>query len=282
MAEINTHRVRLLHDGEKRRGPVIYWMSRDQRAHDNWALLFAQNLAKEKKSDLGIVFNLVPDFLQATIRQYGFMLKGLQQVENELEKYNIPFFFLQGKPEETISYFIKENNVSVIVSDFDPLRIKRIWKRELAKKINIPFYEVDAHNIVPCKYVSQKVEFGAYTIRSKIHKALPEFLDEFPKLSRMKNPETLFSKKIDWEKVEKNLEIDFSVKEVDWIKPGEKEAKKILRKFIHQKLDNYDEQRNDPTKDAQSNLSPYLHFGQISAQRIALEIQKLKNHSAID
>jgi deoxyribodipyrimidine photo-lyase len=279
MAEINTHRVSLLHDGEKRRGPVIYWMSRDQRAHDNWALLFAQNLAKEKKSDLGIVFNLVPDFLQATIRQYGFMLKGLQQVENELEKYNIPFFFLQGKPEETISYFIKENNVSVIVSDFDPLRIKRIWKRELAKKINIPLYEVDAHNIVPCKYVSQKVEFGAYTIRSKIHKALPEFLDEFLKLSRMKNPETLFSKKIDWEKVEKNLEIDFSVKEVDWIKPGEKEAKKILRKFIHQKLNNYDEYRNDPTKDAQSNLSPYLHFGQISSQYIALEIQKLKNHS---
>ena len=279
MIKIKPHRVNLLQDGEKKRGPVIYWMSRDQRVHDNWALLFAQKLSKENNSEFAVVFNLVPDFLEATIRQYGFMLKGLEQLEKEFEKYNIPFFLLQGKSEKTISNFIKENNVSVIVSDFDPLRIKRIWKRDLAKKINIPFYEVDAHNIVPCKYLSQKVEFGAYTIRPKIHKALPEFLDEFPKLLKMKNLQMLTSENIDWEKVERNLEIDFSVKEVDWIIPGEKEAKKVLKKFIQQKLDNYDEQRNDPTKDAQSNLSPYLHFGQLSAQRVVLEIYKLKNHS---
>ena len=184
MKGINTHRINLLQDGEKKSGPVIYWMSRDQRLCDNWALLFAQNLARESYSELAVVFNLVPDFLEATVRQYGFMLKGLQQVEKELEKHNIPFFLLQGKPEETISNFIKEKNVSTIVTDFDPLRIKRIWKRDFAKGIKIPFYEVDAHNIVPCKYVSQKVEFGAYTIRPKIHRALPEFLDEFPNLSK--------------------------------------------------------------------------------------------------
>ena len=279
MIRINPHRVNLLQDGEKKRGPVIYWMSRDQRVHDNWALLFAQNLAKENNSELAIVFNLVPDFLKATIRQYGFMLKGLQQVEKELGKYNIAFFLLWGKPDEMISKFIKENNVSIIVSDFDPLRIKRIWKKDLAKKIYIPFYEVDAHNIVPCKYVSQKVEFAAYTIRPKIHKALPEFLDEFPKLSQMKKPESLTSEKIDWKEIDKNLKIDFSVKEVDWLTSGEKEARKSLQKFIQYKLDNYDEQRNDPIIDAQSNLSPYLHFGQISAQRVVLEINKLKNHS---
>jgi len=31
--------------------------------------------------------------------------------------------------------------------------------------------------------------------------------------------------------------------------------------------------RNDPVADGQSNLSPYLHFGQISAQRVALEVE---------
>ena len=30
--------------------------------------------------------------------------------------------------------------------------------------------------------------------------------------------------------------------------------------------------RNDPLKNGQSNLSPYLHFGQIAAQRVALEV----------
>jgi deoxyribodipyrimidine photo-lyase len=279
MNVVDSRRIMLLQDGNKTQGPVIYWMSRDQRVHDNWALLFAQGIAKQNDSELAVIFNLVPDFHKASIRQYGFMLKGLEEVDRELGKRNIPFFLLRGKPQDTISNFIVENKVSIIISDFDPLLIKRIWKRDLAKKINIPFYEVDAHNIVPCKYVSQKLEFGAYTIRPKIHKALSEFLEEFPKPIKMNKPEIMIPEKIDWKKVEKKLQIDFSVKEVDWIIPGENEAKKVLYRFIHHKLDNYEEGRNNPTTDAQSNLSPYLHFGQISAQRVALEIQKLKNHS---
>jgi len=46
---INESRIRVLQTGTETSGPVIYWMSRDQRAHDNWALLFSQKLALEKK-----------------------------------------------------------------------------------------------------------------------------------------------------------------------------------------------------------------------------------------
>ncbi|NIP44763.1 MAG: deoxyribodipyrimidine photolyase, partial [candidate division Zixibacteria bacterium] len=51
-------------------GPVAYWMSRDQRVQDNWALLFARDIAFERKQPLCVVFTLVPAFLGATIRQY--------------------------------------------------------------------------------------------------------------------------------------------------------------------------------------------------------------------
>ena len=88
---MNQNRIRLLQDGKETNGPVLYWMSRDQRVHDNWAMIYAQQLALDRKKPLAVVFNLVPDFLEATIRQYGFMLKGLQEVETELNKYNIPF-----------------------------------------------------------------------------------------------------------------------------------------------------------------------------------------------
>lgn len=36
----------------------------------------------------------------------------------------------------------------------------------------------------------------------------------------------------------------------------------------------YDKDRNDPGLDGQSSLSAYLHFGQISAQRVAKEVKK--------
>ncbi|MDH3268941.1 MAG: deoxyribodipyrimidine photo-lyase, partial [Ignavibacteria bacterium] len=224
---------------------------------------------------LAVIFNLVTDFLEATIRQYGFMLKGLQEVESELLKYNIPFFLLEGKPESELPKFIKNHNASVLISDFDPLRIKKIWKRDVAKKIEIPFYEVDAHNIVPCLVASNKTEFAAYTIRPKIHKLLPEFLDEFPSIKKMDKTESLTSDKIDWKRVTASLKINSEVKEVDWIKAGESAASLLLKDFLENKFECYAEDRNDPNKKALSNLSPYLHFGQISAQRIALTIQQL-------
>lgn len=274
---INQKRIRLLQKGNETVGPIVYWMSRDQRVHDNWALLFSQQLAFENKKPLAVLFNLVPDFLEASIRQYGFMLKGLREVESELNRFNIPFFLLSGKPEEEIPKFLKKINASTLVSDFDPLRIKRIWKRNVAKLISIPFYEVDAHNIVPALYVSDKLEFAAYTIRSKIHKALLEFLDEFSPLKKMSKSE-ISSDKIDWVKIEKSLKVNRDVKEVEWIKPGESAAIKSLKDFLKNKFDKYNELRNDPTKDGQSNLSPYLHFGQIAGQRIALETQRLNGN----
>jgi deoxyribodipyrimidine photo-lyase len=274
---INEKRIRLLQKGNEINGPVVYWMSRDQRVHDNWALLFAQKLSLEKKKSLVVIFNLVSDFLEATIRQYGFMLKGLQEVESELSNYNIPFFLLSGNPEIEIPKTLKSINASVLVSDFDPLKIKRIWKRDVAKQISIPFYEVDAHNIVPCLYVSDKIEFAAYTLRPKIHKALVEFMDEFPPLKKMNKNEISFDK-INWDEVKKSLKINRDVKEIDWIIPGEDAAIKSLKHFLKNKFDSYNDLRNDPTKDGQSNLSPYLHFGHLSAQRIALETQRINGN----
>ena len=271
---MNKRRIRLLQAGNETNGPVLYWMSREQRVHDNWALLFAQQMAQEKKLPLSVIFNLVPDFLEATIRQYGFMINGLKEVENELAQFNIPFFLLRGKPEVEIPKFIKSLNASVLISDFDPLRIKRIWKKEVSKKIDIPFYEVDAHNVVPCLIASDKTEFGAYTIRPKIHKLLPEFMDEFPAVKKMKKTDSFSSNKIDWQKVTGELKINREVKEVDWIEPGERAASSMLKEFLEYKLERYAEDKNDPNKKALSNLSPYLHFGQISAQRVAIAIHQ--------
>jgi deoxyribodipyrimidine photo-lyase len=274
MHNINEKRIRLLQNGDDKKGPVIYWMIRDQRMHDNWALLYAQNLALEIKEPLIVIFCLLPGFLNATSRQYGFMLKGLEILEKEFVKYNIPLFLLKGEPGTEIPKFIKDEKAGKLVADFDPLKIKRIWKREVAKKINIPFYEVDAHNIVPSLYVSGKEEYGAYTIRPKIYKALPEFLVDYPDVIKMKKYQSVENGKINWKQVEETLMIDRDIKEVNWIKPGFNQAVEQLNYFLENKLDNYDQFRNDPVKDGQSNLSPYLHFGQISAQRIALEVKR--------
>ena len=47
---------------------------------------------------------------------------------------------------------------------------------QIAECLPVPFHEVDARNVVPCWVASEKREYGARTIRPKIHKHLPEFL----------------------------------------------------------------------------------------------------------
>lgn len=274
---MNLKRVIQQKDVQYGNGPVIYWMQRDQRVNNNWALIYAIEKARELKQPASVVFCLVPNFLEATIRQYGFMLKGLEEVEKSLAKFNIPFYLLIGEPGIEIPKFVKRINASALISDFNPLRVVRNWKKKVIEKIDIPFFTVDTHNIVPVWEASDKQEFGAYTIRPKIKKQLDEFLDEFPRLIKQKS-HNLKTEKVDWNKALKSLKINFDVKEVDWIKPGESNALKTLNSFFEERLTDYNEKRNDPNENVSSNLSPYLHFGQISAQRIAFETYKRKHN----
>ena len=267
----------------KKNGPVVYWMSRDQRADDNWALLYARELANQTSVALEVVFNLVPKFLEATERQYEFMLKGLEETEITLRKKSIPFHLLMGHPKETMPNFIHSKNASALVTDFSPLRTPKAWSEEVAKKLdeNVPMFVVDAHNVVPVWITSDKQEYAARTIRSKINKKAPEYLVEFPELE--KNSKQFIEslpEPVDWKKARKSLEIDRTLKPVDWILPGSSEGKKVLQEFCTDRLPDYADKRNDPLAGVLSNLSPYFHFGQIAPQRAIMEVQKYaKKHS---
>lgn len=244
-------------------GPVIYWMSRDQRMADNWALIFAQEKALERQVPLTVLFCLQSKYLGASDKHFNFMLEGLSEVAKSLKSKNISFRLLFGDPEKEIVSFATQENVSVLVTDFSPLRLGRHWRDTVAKFLKVPFYEVDSHNIIPPWEVSDKEEYAAFTIRPKIHKRLSAFLTKFPAIKNHPYGNSAS------DSVPVRNGILYS-----WIKSGSNHASKVLEGFIHTKGKAYDTNRNDPTKNAQSNLSPYLHFGQISSQRIALEIEK--------
>ncbi len=269
---INTGRVFLQKKGREQKGPVVYWMSRDQRLMDNWALLFAIEQANELKVPCHIIFTLSSSFLGAGQRQFDFMIAGLKELEVKSVSLGLGFHVLMGKPDNTLSQLVIEINASRLVSDFDPLAIKRNWKDEVNKKIEVPHIEIDAHNVVPCRVVSVKQEFGAYTIRPKIKRWLTEYLTEIPSIPEVKVKTKCVP--IDWEKVVEWLNPDVSVSIVSWLKPGYIAGINALEKFIEKGIKGYSIKRNNPLINGQSNLSPYIHFGQLSAQRVAIEVSK--------
>ncbi|KAM9279615.1 deoxyribodipyrimidine photo-lyase-like [Morus bassanus] len=275
----NKKRVRLISQGLDLKDDarcILYWMSRDQRVQDNWAFLYAQRLALKQELPLHVCFCLVPKFLDATIRHYGFMLRGLQEVAKECAELNIPFHLLLGYAKDVLPTFVVEHGVGGLVTDFCPLRLPRQWVEDVREQLpeDVPFAQVDAHNIVPCWVASPKQEYSARTIRGKIHAQLPEFLTEFPPVVHHPYPPSCPAEPIAWEACYSSLQVDRTVKEVEWATPGTAAGLAVLQSFIAERLKSFGSHRNDPNKAALSNLSPWFHFGQVSTQRTILEVQK--------
>lgn len=271
LPKIDPARTKVLKKGVFAGEAVLYWMSRDKRVDDNWALLAAQSVALNNKVPLVVCFQYLGNFPEANIRQYGFQLKGLLELKDKLENLNIEFILIQGRASEVIPRIIDERSVGTIITDYNPLKVYKKRVNNVLNLTKIPFYQIDAHNIVPVWKASPKKEYAAYTIRKKINDNLDQFLTDYPSL--IKHPYGSTSKNdISYDNIVNGLKIDFSVQEVDWLVPGEIAAKNKLDS-LRDSLAGYDERRNDPTKDALSNLSPYFHYGQIAPQRVALEIK---------
>jgi deoxyribodipyrimidine photo-lyase len=139
---------------------------------------------------------------------------------------------------------------------------------------------VDSHGVVPAAALP-KEEWAARTIRPKLLKlrdlALEPVADRPP---RMPMPPGLL-RAIDDELPALDLtrldlaaelarcEIDHDVPPVALV-PGLEAARTRLDAFVREALPNYAERRGDPTDvRGSSQLSPYLHFGQIAAAEVA-------------
>ena len=276
MLELDTRRIKKLNNLNYSSGGVIYWMQRDRRSKNNWALVHAQSLAIKLKVPLTVFYSLNGHFSDANTRQYGFLINGLIGTIKDLKKYKIPFHLRRGDANYSLKKYISEIKGGYLITDFSPLRIYKQRTLDLVKDLKIPYEIVDAHNIIPTWVVSDKQEFAAHTIRRKIHLLLDEFLHPIPKI--VPHP---FSGKNKYETFEprallNDLKIDRNVQEISWLDPGEKKGIKVLKNFMNNRFDFSGELRNNPNEDNLSNLSPYIHFGQISAQNIAMKINEME------
>ena len=263
---LNERIVCLKHSGKKGRN-ILYWMSREQRVEYNFGLLAAFHYAQKNLLPLTVAFCVAPEFLGASPEAFAFMGEGLKEVEAALKAKNIPFRLLYGHPPARIAEFAATLEAEAIFVDLDPLRLKQAWQKELFRNCDASIYEVDSRNIVPARIASGRREFAAYTIRPKIHRLLPDFLSAPPVLEVQEGSAKFYENDYSYfETLPKN----------SFWTGGRSRALARLREFIDKKLEGYAAFRNDPANEYQSELSPYLHFGQISSLEIVLAIKAAK------
>jgi len=252
---------------------VVYWMQRSQRGFDNPALDVAVAAANLLKLPVVALFAPVPFYPHANLRAYTFLAQGIPDIVGDLARRNIGFV-LRRYPEHSLIRFCKEVRPSLVVGDENPLREPNRWREIATKKLKVPLWTVDADVIVPSKLL-EKSQYSARTIRPRLYSRLDEFLVPCanPKAHvTWKAAARLKSLPNDFD-VLKGWRLDRSVQPVSSFRGGSREAQRLLKLFVEQKLADYSEKRNRPEMDGSSRLSPYLHFGHISPLAIALAAQ---------
>jgi deoxyribodipyrimidine photo-lyase len=254
-------------------GFVLYWMQQSQRAEWNHALEYAVERANNLGLPVAVVFGLMDDYPDAKERHIAFMLQGLAEVFQTLEKRGIGAFLGHGHPAEVA--LKAGQKAALMVCDTGYLRHQAEWCAKVADEADCEVVEIESDVVVPVETAGDHAEYMARTLRPKIHRRLDEFLQPLEHADAVSSPQFQGLEKFSRDVPDiGKLKIDRSVGAVDCFKGGTTEAKRRLKNFIKNSLAVYDRHSNQPQTDDISMMSPYLHFGQISPLCIAREVLK--------
>ena len=253
---------------------VVYWMQRAQRGVHNHAVNIAVEVANHLGLPLVVYFAGISNFPSANLRHYVFLQQGLPDIEEDLAKRNISFV-MRRAPHESHEKLLADVDAAFAIGDENPMREPEKWRKHLAEKISIPFWTVDTELIVPGKLI-EKAQYGAYTIRPRLYRLLPEYLVPYenPRAKHeWKRPKGFHSDSLTEDITKGWTHLDRSVPPVEAWHGGTHAAVKRLKHFTNKIFPHYDTTRNQPDVDGTSMLSPYQHYGHIAGQTIALALE---------
>ena len=256
---------------------VLYWMQSAQRAQANHALEFALRRANALQLPLLVGFGLAPSYPGATARHYQFMLEGLAETAKTLANRGITLVLRLGDPPAVAIDLARD--AALVVCDRGFLAHLRQWRYEVARTVRCAVIEVESELIVPVEAASRKAEYAARTIRPRVNRNLGRFLAAVPSepVTIADPPTGTNDRPISGESLEDIPALMSTLRANTLPGPvstfhhgGHAEASRRLQVFLSEKLEQYEENRSEPGLDVSTALSPYLHFGQISALEIAL------------
>lgn len=254
---------------------VVYWMQRAERGVDNPALDCAIDVANELGLPVLAFFSAISNFPRANLRHYVFLNQGLHDAEADMAERGVALI-VRRPPENKLEPFLQEVGAGIVIGDENPLRDPERWRRVLAGRLKIPYWTVDADVVVPSRLFT-KGFYAQHFFRRQLDPLLPDYLIQprAPKLEKHWPSQAKIARWILDDDITKGWRnLDRSVKPVDTFRGGSHAARKRLDYFIEHQLADFEKGRNKPHLNGTSQLSPYLHFGHISALRIALEAKK--------
>ncbi len=280
-------RLHVLNDRDARPGAayVLYWCRAYRRPFDNLALDHGVRRANALGLPLVVYESLDVRQPHACDRFHTFVLEGVAEMASAVESRGARYvFFLPRTAHEAQTSRAVERlaeRAAAIVTDWMPPvgGARSLWARtgDLARRMPCRFECYDDSAVVPIGPLAT-MESSARAIRPKILAQLDANLlppaDARVHAGRLAELDVSFSvTDVRTEEISAlvaRCEIDHDIAPVAGTHGGRARGEQRLRAFVDRRLRHYADERNDLARMATSGLSPYLHFGHVSARAVAL------------
>ena len=268
MSVIHPDRIQLLRDvdPDPDGSYVLYWMQQSQRADDNHALAYAVEQARALDQPLVVGFGLMDDYPEANLRHYVFMLEGLRDTAQALQRRGIKLVVHRGPPAAVA--LALGGAASLIVCDRGYLRHQRQWRHQVADEARCRVVQVESDLVVPVEVASDKREYAARTIRRKIMTQFEDYLSlpDVGNPAKSSMPLHVTGEDLgDPTALARSLRLPQEVPPVSHLfTGGGTAAKQTFNHFLDTLFTDYADHRNQPQTDNVSHMSKYLHFGMVS------------------
>lgn len=282
-------RARVIVDAAPREGRVVYWMRVAARAHDNPALDAAITAANALGTSVLVYHAVSERYPFASDRHHTFVLEGARDVARGLHKRGIAYALHVERPGAR-GPFLRElaEHAALVVTEEAPFPPLAQWTQRLAAHLaerGVPLVAVDASCVVPMPALTKRYDraFAFRTASQKIAAiALSRpYFEVAPAHSAapMQLPfEPVEAEGLDDRGIARLIAactIDHAVGPVRTLRGGSEAGYERWAEFRASGLSRYAELRNDSAVDGTSRLSPWLHFGHVSAMRIGRDVATL-------
>lgn len=279
---------------------VLYWMSAARRTHFNFALDRAVRWCERLGLPLLIYEPLSCSYRWCSPRFHRFVIDGMQDNAAHCAQHGVRYLphieTAPGAARGALTLLARE--AALVVSDEYPSFFLPRLVEAAARQLSVPLELVDSNGVLPLASCSQAFP-TAYAFRRYLQKNLRPFLSEFPasdRLATAKIPRTAelpssFEQRYPSPALDEldlgSLPLDKRVGVVAE-RGGARAARAALARFVEHGLPRYQAERSEPSSDAASGLSPWLHFGHIAVhevlraitEREAWSVAKLSTSSA--
>jgi deoxyribodipyrimidine photo-lyase len=284
IAPVPATRIRVLNERPIRAagGYVLYWMIAARRTRWNFALQRAVQHCVELGKPLVVLEPLDADYPCASDRLHRFVLDGMAasiQACSRSRAFYYPYVEPAAGHGRGLLQRLSQDACIVVTDHYPAFFIPRLVTAA-ASVAAVRVEAVDSNGLIPLA-AHGRAFTSARSFRAFVQRELRSHLRAFPVELPLKALPRLTAK-VDagilkrWPAAAKLLDrktsleqlpIDHGVPPVAAI-GGERAARRRLAGFIASQLDRYAAEHNHPDADCTSRLSPYLHFGHISAHEV--------------